>query len=186
MSSTVGLTSCVKPTRPSDPQNIIYGLQKEAVTPPEDPPADTQSESVSVSCTQQSIVENSQSSLSTPAVVATAATTGADVLSAPLTVFSWYCKWNVATRGQLLGVVQAVTDWVALENVYREKLTVVNMRDMSEDDVSSVYFRIKIHLIFLSLSVRVYGRERRADSSVDYGGRVHATLMLQWGRDFGA
>jgi hypothetical protein len=56
-------------------------------------------------------------------------------------VFSWYCKWNVATRGQLLGVVQAVTDWVALENVYREKLTVVNMRDMTDDDVrNSLYF----------------------------------------------
>ncbi len=54
----------------------------------------------------------------------------------PLVVYTWYCRWSAATRALAHAVWQQTVDWVRLENVHRNRLTAINMRELSDDDVS--------------------------------------------------
>lgn len=54
--------------------------------------------------------------------------------------YTWYCKWNVPTRSLMLTILQTTTEWVKLENIYREKLTVHNMRALTEEEVGLNHF----------------------------------------------
>jgi hypothetical protein len=146
-------------------QTDPFAVVEHIVSPLEDTRSDSQTESASN--TQQSVVGHSQGSSSSSSfatsavpvageeplvsVIESTAQLASSPPPPPLVVFSWYCKWNVATRGQLLGVVQAVTDWVALENVYRSKLTEIHKRLLERGQVRVIDANNLFYLIFDAL-----------------------------------
>lgn len=59
-------------------------------------------------------------------------TESTEASNAGLPNYSWYCRWSVPLRQQLVHLEDAVTQWVLVENTYRGKLTNVDKEDMEE------------------------------------------------------
>eukprot|EP01039_Chlorochromonas_danica_P007287 gene7287-8064_t len=67
-----------------------------------------------------------------PETESTEANNTAAATAAGLPNYSWYCRWSVPLRQQLVHLEDSVTQWVLMENTYRGKLTNIDKEDMEE------------------------------------------------------
>jgi hypothetical protein len=54
--------------------------------------------------------------------------------------YQWVCRWEISMRSLLIKIEECLSNWVKLENQYREKLTILDRKNMDESMVN--YFFI--------------------------------------------
>lgn len=61
------------------------------------------------------------------------------------TRYEFFCKWTIPLRQLLLSIEDLSETWIRVENKYRDKLTVVDKKDMEENDVSVTIFYSRVY-----------------------------------------
>lgn len=124
---------------------FISELNESVVTCPADkrmPPSKSDANIDNVQSSQpSSVVERMEGASDEMAVVVdnVDASVCNDDVQTPSVIYDWYCKWTIPLRQKLVNIVDLVGEWVLTENEYRNRLTIVDKKEMRENEVIDLF-----------------------------------------------